>query len=109
MLLADIFAGAQGSYSETQSLENYVPERGLLAGVLERACRDLEDAVTWQERRGAIAWFCSKRKQSSTSFTFIEVCDILELTPSQIAHIRAKVTAAEKKNKKEVAALRKSN
>lgn len=79
-----------------------MPELALLAGVLERAFRDLNETVAQHERRGAIAWFkgCDKDTEFP-EFTFKEIVSYLGLSVKQINYILSKVDEAEKRDQNE--------
>lgn len=77
-----------------------IAERGLLAGVLDRAYRDLDteskhiDSST--DRKSAIAWFRSSKKRNKCSrFTFNDCINYLELGYGQIAYLLRAVQKAE--------------
>jgi hypothetical protein len=81
----------------------YVPEKGLLAGILELAVRDLSSCVgNWSLRKEAFKWILSKRSESKLSFTFKTVVTSLDLTDSQINYIINKAL----KSKEEYKAFR---
>ena len=74
-------------YSEMTS-KIYVPEKGLLAGVLELAVRDLSSCVgNWSLRKDAFKWILSKAKPKQFSFTFKFVVSALDLTEVEIKFI----------------------
>ena len=75
-----------------EAFVTYVPERGLLSAVLERAYRDLDDSIDVddEDKRSAIKWILSNKQEIPNGFSFIEVVSILELSDGQINHIRRK-------------------
>lgn len=73
----------------------HLPERGLLAAVLERSLRDL-DIVAKSERhfkRTAIAWFEGKLNEPD-GYSFEDVIYALGLTIGQVEFINDKVDKA---------------
>ena len=58
---------AQQSFEHSTS---YVPERGLLAAVLERAVRDLGERVTLLDRRLAMEWFKGEEQDLEIAITY---------------------------------------
>lgn len=70
------------------------PEYGLLAGILERACRDLVGNVEQHERREAIQWFATHFEDRYTGnegnyiFSARQVISALGLNGDQVALLR---------------------
>lgn len=88
----------QSQYTEPS---RYVPEKGLLAAILERAFRDLEANVDVHHRVDAIRWFQGRRIHSrryTTTFTFEQIANVLELSAYQIEYIMCKVSQADDKS-----------
>lgn len=66
---------------------SYIPERGLLAGVLERAYRDLINTtyiVDQADKRDAVCWFLKKQAEDPEFLSFQFVCAHLELSSERI-------------------------
>ncbi len=79
----------------------HLPERLLLVAALHRACRDLGADASRIARANAIAWFnCPPipAKEKRCLFSFVEICDILEFSAKEVAHIQSKVHLAELMN-----------
>ncbi len=79
-----------------------IPERGLLAGILELAFRDLGPVGSRIEKVGAVRWFRCENDEylildsSDPRFTFKEVALYLDLGLREIKIIFDAVTNAEK-------------
>lgn len=97
----------------------YVPERGLLAAVLERAFRDLEPIVEEHVRREAVAWFLTKPPKDldlsepsknvedpNYVFGFHYIFEYLGLTSTHMRFIMEKVRLSEKHHEEKIAALK---
>jgi hypothetical protein len=71
----------------------YVPERGLLAAILEMAVRDLHPDATYIDRISAINWFNGVKAMSihENRFTFADVCLYLDLGERELRTIKALV------------------
>lgn len=73
-----------------------IPERTLLAAVLERAFRDLDWTLVNQENtREALAWFQELSNCEDQIFTFKFISETLELTSQELLVIRKKVKRTE--------------
>lgn len=97
----------------------YVPERGLLAAVLERAFRDLEPIVEEHVRREAVAWFLTKPPKDldlsypskniddpNYVFGFHYIFEYLGLTSTHMKYIMEKVRLSEKHHEERIATLK---
>lgn len=97
----------------------YVPERGLLAAVLERAFRDLEPIVEEHVRREAVAWFLTKPPKDldlsypskniddpNYVFGFHYIFEYLGLTSTHMKYIMEKVRLSEKHHEEKIATLK---
>jgi hypothetical protein len=86
------------SQTQTDYSPSYIPEKGLLAGVLERAVRDLGLSGCYTDRRTAIEWFKKADKlredQMQEGFTYMYVAHNLGLSKWQMDHIRRLVDQA---------------
>lgn len=77
--------------------EMEVPEKFLLAALLERAFRDLYTVVDAKDRRDAINWFrATKEVSSKSNFTFKDVIESLNLKQQDVAYLEMCVSQAEK-------------
>jgi len=94
MLILNIASQSQIEYER-----EYVPERGLLMAVLERAVRDLGKTGARQDRMTAIRWFRDRRELSDEDmvggFSYEYVSSNLGLNLSQRNYIDALVDQAE--------------
>lgn len=74
---------------------SYIPERGLLAGILERAVRDLADNAHHLDRKSAINWFTASPFESpNCHITFIDCITYLELGNVELSILHEKVQSA---------------
>lgn len=74
-----------------------IPERTLMAAVLDRAYRDLYAVVEAEVRRTAITWFLadkSRFKEDFSFFTFAQVAEALELSSKETAFLEKAARAA---------------
>ena len=78
------------------SAPSYMPERGLLSAILERAIRDLGPDIDYVDRISAINWFTGVRAESSkgSRFTFDDVIMFLDLGALELRHINKLVQAS---------------
>jgi hypothetical protein len=91
----------------SEAYRPYVPERGLLAAILERSVRDLgmSAEIRKEDRRAAIGWFRTRFKSEDTyvkpssylhgGITYQDCVVGLELSAAQVELIRRWVNAAE--------------
>jgi hypothetical protein len=76
------------SYIMEIDTKTYVPEKGLLAGILERAFRDIFSS-DYAEFKSAMAWFRMRGSDpTDLRFTYDEVKDYLELSGAETAYIQ---------------------
>lgn len=83
--------------SQSEIPSTYVPERGLLTAVLERAVRDLGHNVTMTDRRTAIAWFMAVdegTEEMKEGFTYPFIIRYLDLGKVEIDIINGLVSRA---------------
>ena len=87
------------SQTQIEFETDYVPERGLLMAVLERAVRDLGKTGARVDRMTAIKWFRDRRELKDTEmvggFSYEYVSATLGLNLSQRNYIDALVDQAE--------------
>lgn len=82
----------------------YIPERGLLAAVLERAFRDLNPEIDRVYRRTAISWFKAsmlpkgRRGRNEGLIPFWYIAQTLGLGEMELRVLLKKVEAAEKQD-----------
>jgi hypothetical protein len=65
--------------SESDSAGGAAPERTLVAAVLERAVRDVLDGD-----EEAVDWFADDDESENAPFSFIWICEQLELDPEKV-------------------------
>lgn len=89
---------SEGQVVETPS----VPEKRLLAAILERAMNDLKINEGCIERTNALNWFLDDPKVSwknRVKITFRDVAEVLELNSSAIEKINKLIDHADQKEK----------
>lgn len=84
-------------YSDNQPSSATIPERSLLAAILDRALRDLAPDIEPAARKSAITWFGTKpnpRKKEFRCITFATVCEHIQFAPWQRDFILEKIEFA---------------
>lgn len=76
--------------------DNRSPERTLLYAILERAVNDLTTIVEPLERGAAITWFETRGVKSTCCFTYDQIIEYLDLSPSILRAIEYRVDLAKR-------------
>lgn len=84
-------------YSSDIEHHVHVPEKALLAAILERAVRDLADYAAPEDRRSAIAWLSQDSNEDTDYiFSFQNIIHYLHLTESQLREIQFRVRQSDR-------------
>ena len=96
------------SQEEIDIQTRYIPERGLLLAVLERAVRDLGRHVTTVERRAALEWFKGEETDLQDAISYQFVKKELGLNISQVHLINKYIAEGEELQRLAIDAKRKT-
>ncbi len=86
---------------QTEEPVRYMPERLLLAALVERNIRDLGPDASRVRRADAISWFTCPPippSEKQNKFTFIEIAEILEFSYVQMRCVQKEVEKAQRMN-----------